>query len=175
MIGTMNTAQFDWWNEDLLSNTTVIQWTYTSVPPKSVADQNYMVKEDEFLRACIRNRDFAYQKIYPVLKQYRHPLFPLMQIQALLSEHTSEMLERATDEVMIYLANSWSRLGNGLFHHSHERNLSIALDMAISQILLPRAVEVIQKGEMLREKLINTLTNHFPRSTSFVTELALST
>lgn len=173
MIGTMDTAQFDWWNEDLLSNTTVIQWTYTSVPHKSVADQDYMVKEEEFLQSCNRNRDFAYHKIYPVLKQYRHPLFPLMHIQALLSEHTSEMLERVTDEVMIYLSNSWSRLGNGLFHHSPERNLSIALDMAISQIILPRAVEAIQKVEVLREQLINTLKNQFPRSTAFVTEHAL--
>lgn len=174
MIGTMDTDQFDWWDDDLLSNTTVIQWSYTAGPQRLASDWGYLIEEREFLQGCIHNRDHAYRKIYPVLKQYRHPLFPLMQVQALLGEHLSGMLESVTDEIMIYLANSWSRLGNGLFHSSPTRNLAIALDHAIAQILLPRAVEVIQDMDQLREQLIQTMTYRFPHSTAFVTDHALS-
>ncbi len=173
MIGTMDTGQFEWWDVDLLSNATVIQWTYTRGPQKFKSELGVSIKEDEFLHACIRSRDDAYRKIYPLLKQYRHPLFPLMQIQALLGERISGMLDLVSDEIMIYLANSWSRLGNGLFHPSAARNLAIALDLAISQILFPRVVDTLHGVGRLHEQLLEILKYQFPRSTEFVSELAM--
>ncbi len=175
MIGTMDTSSFEWWNDDLLSNTSVIQWSCTGIPNQPQTGQDDVIEEEvEFLQSCIRNRDSAYRRIYPVLRQYRHPLFSMMKLQALLREPLSETLESVTDEIIIYLANSWSRLGNGLFHPAPARNLTIALDLAILQILLPRAVDVIQGMDALREQLINTLMPHYPRSTAFVSELSLS-
>ncbi len=175
MIGTMDTSSFEWWNDDLLSNTSVIQWLCAGIPNQPHTDQDDVIEEeDEFLQSCIRNRDSAYRKIYPVLRQYRHPLISLMKLQALLRGHISETLDSVTDEIMIYLANSWSKLGNGLFHPSPTRNLTIALDIAISQIVLPRAIDVIRGVDALREQLVNTLMNQFPRSTAFVADLSMS-
>jgi hypothetical protein len=75
-------------------------------------------------------------------------------------------LKSKPDEVMIYLANSWSRSGNGLFHPSPDRNLAIA------QILLPRAADAIRNLETLRNRLKIILAGQFLRSDAFVTALA---
>jgi hypothetical protein len=168
IVGTMDTLNFDWWENDLLLSTTVIQWPHASVLLQPMPNRGSLMEEREFLQSCIRSRDSAYHKIIPILKEQRHPLFPLLQIEATLKQYASETIDRATDEVMIYLANSWSRLGNGLFHPSPARNLAIALDVAIAQILLPRAVDAIQGMETLRKQLGNAMKNRFPRSTAFV-------
>lgn len=168
IIGTMDTNSFDWWNDDLLLSTTVIQCSQASDFPEPIINQGVMLDEYEFLQSCIRGQDAAYRKIYPVLRQQRQPLYSLLQVKATLRKYISS-LDLAIDDVMIYLANSWSRLGNGLFHPSPDRNLAIALDMAITQILLPRAIDAIRSKEMLRDRLICILADKYPRSTGFTT------
>ena len=168
IIGTIDTNSFDWWDNDLLLNTTVIQWSPPSIIPEPMFNQSVTLDEYEFLQSCIRGKDAAYQKVYPVLKNQRQPLYSLLQVEATLRKYISS-LDLVVDEVMIYLANSWSRLGDGLFHPSPDRNLAIALDMAIKQILLPRALDAIRNRETLRESLITILANGYPRSTAFAT------
>jgi hypothetical protein len=168
IIGTMDTNSFDWWDDDLLYSTTVIQWSQESDIPDPVINQERILGELEFLQSCIRGKDAAYSKVYPVLKHQRQPLYTLLQVKANLHHYVS-CLDLALDEVIIYLANSWSRLGDGLFHPSPDRNLAIALDLAITQILLPRAVEAIRNEESLRDRLIGILTDKYPHSTGFMT------
>jgi hypothetical protein len=171
IIGTMDTLSFDWWDSDLLLSTTVIQWPRASVLPDPVFNRGVLLDEHEFLQSCILGRDAAYRKVFPVLKRQRQPLYPLLQVEAILKRHISS-LHLAIDEVMIYLANSWSRSGNGLFHPSPDRNLAIALDLAIAQILLPRAADAIRNLETLRNRLKIILAGQFLRSDAFVTALA---
>ena len=171
IIGTMDTLSFDWWDSDLLLSTTVIQWPQASVLSDTMFNRGVLLEEREFLQSCIRGRDAAYRKVFPVLKWQRQPLYPLLQVEAILKRYISS-LDLATDEVMIYLANSWSRLGNGLFHPSPDHNLEIALDLAIAQILLPRAVDAIRNLETLRNRLKIILSGQFLRSAAFVTALA---
>lgn len=171
VIGTMDTPSFDWWDNDLLLNTTVIQWPQASVLPAPVFNQGILLDEREFLHSCVRGRDAAYHKIFPVLKRQRQPLYPLLQVEAVLKRHIPS-LDGVVDEVMIYLANSWSKSGNGLFHPLPDCNLAMALDLAIAQILLPRAVDAIQNLETLRSHLKMILEGHFLRSAAFVTALA---
>ncbi len=171
IIGTMDTNSFDWWDNDLLLSTTVIQWSPASDFPDSIFNEVVMLDEDEFLQSCIRGKDAAYRKVYPVLKHQRQPLYSLLQVEATLRKYISS-LDYAVDEVMIYLANSWSRLGDGLFHPSPSRNLAIALDMAIAQILLPRAIDAIRSRETLRSRLQYILADQYPRAAGFTTALA---
>lgn len=171
IIGTMDIKSFDWWDNDLLLSTTVIRWSEVSVLTGLIFDQGILLDEREFLQSCIRNRDAAYRKVCPVLKRQHQPLLPLLQVEAVLKRHTT-YLDQITDEVMIYLANSWSRLGNGLFHPLPGRNLAIALDLAISQIVLPRAADEIGCRETLRKRLETVLTDLFPRSAAFTMALA---
>ncbi len=171
IIGTMDTLSFDWWDSDLLLSTTVIQWPHARVLPAPMFNRRIMLDKREFLQSCIRDRETAYRKVFPVLKQQRQPLYPLLRVEALLKRYVSS-LPLAIDEVMIYLANSWSRSGNGLFHPSPDHNLAIALDLAIAQILLPRAVDAIRNLETLRNRLRNVLEGPFSRSAAFVMALA---
>ena len=97
---------------------------------------------------------------------------PLIQVEALLREHAIPNLHWLMDEVMLYLANSWSRLDNGLFDPSDPRNLTIALDLAISQILLPGTADMLRRLGILREQLHNLLAGQFPRSAAFVYSFA---
>jgi hypothetical protein len=90
----------------------------------------------------------------------------------LVENSVSICLDQITDEVMINLANSWSRLGNGLFHSSIDRNLSIALDLAISQIVLPCVADEIGCLETLCKQLIKVLADRYPRSAAFTMALA---
>jgi hypothetical protein len=168
IIGTMDTNSFDWWDDDLLLSTTVIQWSQASDIPDPLINQGVILDEYEFLQSCIRGKDAAYNKVYPVLKHQRQPLYSLLQVEATLRNYISA-LDLAMDEVMIYLANSWSRLGDGLFHPSPDRNLAIALDIAITQIMLPRAIDAIRNKETLRDRLISILADKYPRSTGFAT------
>ncbi len=168
IIGTMDTNTFDWWDDDLLCSTTVIQWSQTKEPAEPKLNNKIMLNGFEFLQSCIRGKDAAYRKVYPVLRLQRQPLYSLLQVEAVLRKYISSLV-LVLDEVMIYLANSWSRLGDGLFHPSPDRNLAIALDMSITQILLPRAVDVIRSKKMLRDRLVCILADKYPRSASFAT------
>lgn len=170
IIGTMDTLSFDWWDSDLLLSTTIIQWPQASILPDPMFNRGILLEEREFLQSCIRDRDGAYRKVFPFLKRQRQPLYPLLQVEAILKRYISS-LELDIDEVMIYLANSWSRSGNGLFHSSPGRNLLIALDLAISQILLPRAVDAIRNLETLRNRLKIILAGQFLHSAAFVARL----
>jgi energy-coupling factor transporter ATP-binding protein EcfA2 len=172
LIGTMDTLDFDWWDPDLLSKTTVVQWPIAgnlSPASQNGSDQPW---EGEFLRSLVRNKQTAYHKIHSILRRQKQPLLPLLRIEALLREHAILNLHELIDEAMLYLANSWSRLGNGLFDPSIPRNLEIALDLAMAQILLPHAGEKMREDEVLRVQLLSTLTRQFPRSTGFVAALA---
>lgn len=173
-IGTMDTQSFEWWDNDLLLNATVIQWSYTSSLERNPPEWGYPLPDGEFMRFSIRNRDLAYKKMVPILKQNRHPLLPLFQVEASLQKYTSNRLDHVVDEIMIYLSNSWSELGNGLFHLLPARNLMIALDMAIAQILLPRAVDAIRHISPLRRQLRKTLIGQFPRSAAFVAATSMA-
>ena len=172
LIGTMDTQNFDWWDPDLLSKTTIVQWPIAgnlSPASQNGSDQSW---EGEFLRSLVRNKQTAYHKIHSILRRQKKPFLPLLQIEALLREHAIPNLHELIDEAMLYLANSWSRLGNGLFDPSIPRNLEIALDLAMAQILLPHAGEKMRDDEVLRVQLLSTLTRQFPRSTGFVAALA---
>lgn len=168
LVGTMDSQAFEWWDNDLLLNATVIQWSYTSSPEYNTPEWGYPMADAEFLRSCIRNRDLAFQKMVPILKKHRHPLLPLFQVEASLRKYTLGVLDCVIDEIMIYLANSWTDMGNGLFHLSPARNLMIALDMAIAQILLPRAADAIHDIAPLRRQLCKTMIRQFPHSAAFV-------
>ena len=171
LIGTMDTASFDWWDNDLLSNTTIIQVTQVSTQSCPLPDRRVLLDEREFLLSCIRNRNVAYRKITTVLKWQRRPFSSLLQIETILRKYAVSLPSSIMDEVMIYLANSWSRSGVGLFHPFPTRNLAIALDLAIAQILLPHAADAIRHLERIHGQLRAILSAQFPCSTAFLTAL----
>jgi hypothetical protein len=172
LIGTMDTVHFDWWDRDLLANTIVIQTTKMTLPPCKFQKHSPISAEQEFLHSRIRSRLAVYSKIHAILGLQRQPLKLLIDVETLLREEVGSFMYWLLDETLVYLANSWSRLGNGLFAPSTSDNLAISLDLAFSQILLPGVVDTIRRVEVLREQLHSILAGQFPRSNAFIYSLA---
>jgi len=172
LIGTMDTPHFDLWNKDLLSNATVVHWPKAGLLTRTYLKRDFSSQESEFLRSCTRNRQAVYHKIHAILGWQRQPLRPLVEIEAVLQDHNIQFSDSLIDEAMVYLANSWSSQGNGLFDPSTSRNLEIALDLAIAQTILPHTADAMQRNPVLREELLAVLSGQFPRSAAFISALA---
>jgi len=74
-------------------------------------------------------------------------------------------------EGIVYLANSWSYTGEGLFDQDLRINLHLALDLAISQSLLLPHIEKIVKSINLQKKLHKILDSEFPLATTYLNQL----
>jgi hypothetical protein len=74
----------------------------------------------------------------------------------------------AINEALIYLANAWSNEGVGLFDRQPERNLTIALDLALAQTILPRAEEALRSSVAMRRQLAGLRNSHFPHCTAWL-------
>lgn len=174
MIGTMDTSFFDWWDSDLLSSTTVIQWNEKPVDNTDcpLTSDRSLPAEKSFLRSCIRKEQAVYRKLHTVIGWQRQPVLPLFLIEPIFDKAGIPLPRTLVNEVMTYLANSWTRRGAGLFHASPKRNLTIALDFAIAQVYLPRAAWWIQESKVLRENLAGQLNGNYPFAAQTLVALA---
>jgi hypothetical protein len=168
LIGTMDTSSFDWWDQDLLSETTIIQLADSSAFACPAAESFASFDERVFLHSCIRTRQAAYSRVHAILKRLHQPLRPLLIIESLLNAYAVPLSNQVIEDAIIYLANSWSWLGNGLFNPETSKNLVIALDLVISQTILPRAAEQLHRLSILREQLLGVFDEQFPRSYMFI-------
>jgi hypothetical protein len=112
------------------------------------------------------------RKLDLILGWRLQPLEPLHRVRKWLEKRVIRRLPQPVmDEMMIYLANSWSRAGAGLFDLQRQRNVMIALDLAIAQTLLPYLCEALAQSTVLIEQLGELLGGQFPRSQAFLTSL----
>ena len=116
LIGTMDTSSFDWWDNDLLSETTIIQLASSSMFACPAEDGIAPLDERVFLHSCVRTRQAAFCRVHAILKKFHQPLRPLLIIESLLQAHGVLLSNQVIEDAIVYLANSWSWLGNGLFN-----------------------------------------------------------
>ena len=69
---------------------------------------------------------------------------------------------------MVYVANSWSLSGKGLFSQDIPTNLDKALDYAITQTLLLPIEDKLMDSNVLRKKLLSVFRDRFPHSSDLV-------
>jgi hypothetical protein len=174
LIGTMDTAFFDWGDDDLLSSTTVIQW-----PEKSqdqllcpVPGQHFLAAEESFLRSFVRTEQGVFKKLNNLLALLQQPVLPLFLIESLFDKEAISLPRTLVSEALTYLANSWSWQGSGLFHPSPAENLMTAIDFVIAQTYLTRARRWIRESKVLQENLGELLDGNYPRAASALAALA---
>ena len=92
----------------------------------------------------------------------------VMLVRCILQKHGFEFSLALLDEVILYLANAWSAQGNGIFDPSASRNLVIASDLALAQLVLPHSLEAIWSSEILQTELYSILEEYLPRSRGFL-------
>lgn len=168
LIGTMDTTAFNWWDDDLLSGATVIDWHADVVIPQAVPASESQNIGCEFLRSSLRNSRKAYKKLLTVVAGIKQPLQIVMLLRSVFRAHGVELPPALLDEVILYLANAWSAQGNGLFDPVTPRNLEIAFDLALAQLILPHSLEAIRSSEPLQVQLYSILEEQLPRSSAFL-------
>jgi len=168
LVGTMDTTNFDWWDEDLLSGATVIDWQADVVISQAVSVSESQNLGHKFLSSRLRNSRKAYEKLLSLVAGTKQPLQAVMLLQSVFRTHGFEFRPALLDEVILYLANAWSVQGNGLFDPSTFCNLATASDLAVAQLVLPRSLEAIRSSETLQAQLYSILEENLPRSSAFL-------
>ncbi|HLF87954.1 MAG TPA: hypothetical protein VI451_03350 [Anaerolineales bacterium] len=169
IVGTMDAGLFPGYEADLLTQTTVITGAFCETPEPFSLPLISREPEKHTLSAWIRDEASAYARLHQIPGWHSRWLKPAMGVVSILLRHgVSLQTRRVTQEVLIYLANSWSQAGNGLFANPCESNLNTALDLAISQSLLSRGWEPLRHTPSLRQTLKEVLDNRFPRSRGFI-------
>lgn len=173
LVGTMDVSQFMWLDEDLLSRTSLLHWFPEPSPStgQSPVDETLVFSEKTFLRSCLRDPQAAFHKFYTLLKNQRHALFPVFEAVRVMREHQAAVPDFVSHSAIVYIANSWSSKGTGLFCRETTANLNAALDQAITQTILLPFGDRLASSAALRKDLLSVFREQFPRSSAFVGRL----
>jgi hypothetical protein len=165
-IGTLDNSQFNWYDKDLLPQTNVIHlldggdFPRTQVLPKPSSPVPN--GKNVILRSSVRDEHSAYMKLLRIIRDQPNAMLQLLEVERAMLEHNVEYSPRSVkNEVIIFLANAWTKDGNGLFDNSLRGNFDIALDLAISQIVLPIGWKAIRRSTRLRRRLGEVLSDKY--------------
>lgn len=161
LIGTIDTLRFNWWDDEFLAKATVIHWT--GGQSGSPFPDGFRFEASEFLQFRICSRQAAYHKLHALVGNQK-PIRIIFQIESLLRQYDISLSFSMLDEVVIFLANSWTANGQGLFDQSLKANLAIALDLAIAQIVFPHIDDQLDKTTDLVSQLHALLGQDYPYS-----------
>jgi energy-coupling factor transporter ATP-binding protein EcfA2 len=171
LIGTMDTEVYRWWEGDLLSQAILIPWKKMKKPIQPVVESSTHSAENIILRSSVRDRQKIYRRIHSLLSDHRQPIYPLLEIEKVLTQYGIRYHPSSFETALAYLANSWSMERVGLFAPASRKNLTISLDIVISQIILPHLSKEIKNHLDICEKLTSLLYPLYPKSTSFIRSL----
>lgn len=173
IIGTMDTIKFNWLDHDLLSKASIIDCPpgkLRSIPSLGTLSR-YPDRQKILIQHSIRDPQRAFGKLFGMLRGLPSALLPFFQVKQLLQKSRSIHFTNSLFEGIIYLANSWSYTGRGLFSGNRRKNLQIALDLAITQSLLLPCSEKISQSKNLQIKLHKVLGEQFPNASAYINQL----
>jgi energy-coupling factor transporter ATP-binding protein EcfA2 len=176
MLATMDAIRFDWFDENILSEVAIVHWherELTFSPGFTLVSQ-MAASDTEFLSSCIRDEQEARLKLQRLIGWQMEISHPLLEVENLLMNYGVKLPTSTMGDVNVYLANAWSKEGNGLFTQSPAHNMNIALDLAISQVVLPRGWETIHRSAALRKGLTEVLSDQYPYAGKFLNRLDIS-
>lgn len=158
LLGTIDESHLIPQDEHLMAEAMIIRQPYvekSSYAPYSGCD--WAERQVTFLQSRIRDTQTAYQKLQSILSEHGTTLAPILKVLQCLDNHGLPLPSSALDDCVIYLANAWSAHGQGLFNSISYRNLEMATDLAIVQILLPRIDGRIKSLPGVRQELYDLL------------------
>lgn len=168
LIGTLDTEDFNSWDDDVLSGGNFVEWSADIGVPQTATTDKLPDLGYEFIRSSVHDSRRAYKKLLSVMAGIRQPLQIIMLLRGVFRTHGSELPPNLLNDVILYLANAWSTRGVGLFDPVAAHNLEIAFDMALAQLVLPRSRKTILSSEKLQTHLCSILKEHLPRSSAFL-------
>lgn len=173
LVGTMDVDRYDWLDSALLAQTSLILWPQESTTPLSKCvnplERHHGI--DTFPRLCVRDELAARVKLKRRFRWLSQALQPVTEAVLALEKRGVSFPENVIGETIIYLANSWSEEGLGLFS-SRDRNLEIALDMAVSHAILPHCLRAIRRARVPAQQVAELLHEQFPRAQTLLKQWA---
>lgn len=173
IIGTIDSINFNRLDRDLLSQTTLID-CYPIKQISGLPSGNFMPNpnlEKYLLHSSIRDPQQAFRKLSTILVKFPSGLLPFLQVRQVLLNFRSIWFGTSFVEGIVYLANSWSYAGVGLFDQDLRKNLKIAMDLAITQSLLLPHSEKISKSMSLQKSLHKILDSEFPQASTYLNQM----
>jgi hypothetical protein len=166
IIGTLDLAKFIWHdNSEAYDLITVINWP----------EENDLELYESELEACIgndlalyrqskiRKPANAWKKLQAIAGWRTACLAPVLELISILVDQQLPVSPRKiTDEAIIYLANSWSIHGRGLYSGVFSENLSKSLDRVLIQTVLPNDWRAIYKRNQIVKRIQDFIGDHFP-------------
>lgn len=165
IIGTMNMDDYHWWNADLLSQASIIQVEKHDLLQITTSGKTGMINMQELL-APIRDSSTAYKRLKSLLTGEKQPFGHFLQIQEIMHKHNVSAPNNLMDDAVMYLANAWSKSGEGFFATDLRTNFEIATDILITQLLSPFIQDAWQASSEFRQEMLSILQLYYPRSYS---------
>ena len=172
LTGTMDAASFNWYDPNLLSQATVILWSSGPSSSSTLHPEHRQTGAGRrFLASRVRSRQAACRKLLRLPTSVSSAMRTLHQIELALARHGVALPASAVDDVLIYLANAWTDEGTGVFDRDPEGNLQTALDLAVSQNVLPHALAELRALPRLSRQLSRLFQPELPRASTLLTSL----
>jgi hypothetical protein len=170
VIGTLDRCWLDWCDEQVHGMTSLIpcEWPVgpgyptrwgtpePGSPPGSALFRSWM-RMDEPAGRMLFQRPAGDDQMSSLVRR----------LESRLRNRGLKIPERVSRSAAIYLANAWSEDGEGLFASEIQANLTIAMDMALVQVVLPPLARALRASLGLRCAVLRDLED-FPRARALV-------
>lgn len=160
LIGTIDADPLHWLETEALAMTNVIRCpgpTQGSKPPPASGNPPDAERGRGFPAYCVRTSQAAQERLISQPAGRGRLSEILLRLEARLDRHQLHLPGWAGEGSLIYLANSWSLDGAGLFSEDPRVQLVTAIDLAVAQNALPALAGPLRASNGLRTALLAEL------------------
>jgi hypothetical protein len=128
------------WDLLVLRQTSLLPWAVESGPRQTKQAPGLWpaVQERSLLEGAIRTPRSALRKLRRLAGWSDDALKPILAITRVMNLQGVPEANHAASEAIVYLANAWTRDGDGLFARSFNDNLRLAIRFAVKMAIVPR-------------------------------------
>jgi hypothetical protein len=136
------------WDLLVLRQTSLLPWAVEPGPrlTPQVPGLWPAAKERSLLEGAIRTPRSALRRLRRLTKWQDDLLKPLLSMAHTMNLQGVPDTNRAANEAVVYLANAWTRDGDGLFAPSFNDNLRLAIRSAVKLAMIPRLEGLPPRG-----------------------------
>ncbi len=167
MAGTLDTNCAFGWQEPTLRCTAVVPWPPSGpAPTTTIHDGPDQAGRPgpAFLGTRMRSERDAALRLRRISGWRPQWLRPLFEIVGALQDTGLRLPQGIFGEALVFIANSFTEGGAGVFENTPRENAATALDAAFSAILLPRIESYLSRSCLEPERLGPLLARDFPTS-----------
>jgi len=165
--GTLDTDRCIGWEEESLRRMAVVRWPvsgkpHTTTPPTPAAPDGKMGEIFLKSRVCTEHR--AALRLRRLSGWRPQALRPFFETVGVLQDLGLRLPASVFGEVFIFVADSFTESGSGIFEPGPMENALVALDAAVAASLLPRLELALSRSRPLRNRVGSILARDFPIS-----------